>query len=322
MLPVTIVIPVSPYHTEIAQEAFESAKAQTVPCKIVTIYDTEGRGAGWARNRGAEQADTPFVAFFDADDLVNPNFVALTLNSYRPGFYVYTDYTRADGSVVTLPGCEPMNLWERGMFHLSHALVPTVYHRRVGGFDETLPVMEDNDYFLKLQSEGICGLRCPHALVTYRYDEGRRAKTLVTDGVLNDRYAEINAILNTRYARTLGMPCSCNDNAPTLPASINEARPGDILVEAMYAPMTQVGRVTQTLYPRAGHGQRIYVNAQDADRSPEWWRPVPDMAQIAPDVESVMALAREAVMSSMLDEPPTVYMDEKPKREKPKRKRR
>ena len=72
---VSIVIPVATYHKDLAARALASVQVQTAPCIPIVIQDTEGRGAGWARNQGLAQVQTPYVVFLDADDEITPTFV-------------------------------------------------------------------------------------------------------------------------------------------------------------------------------------------------------------------------------------------------------
>src|SRR5688500_4262573 len=89
---VTVVIPYASYHEQVVQHAIHSVRRQTVQANLVTIHDSEGLGAGWARNQGLAQVETNFVVFLDADDTINPYFVERTLRAWKPKRYVYTDW--------------------------------------------------------------------------------------------------------------------------------------------------------------------------------------------------------------------------------------
>src|SRR5690242_3071847 len=95
----SIVIPIGPYHRDIVSRAVASVEAQTLPCHIITVEDTEGHGAGWARNQGLKRVTSPYVAFLDADDTLEPRFAQLcfeVLRLVQGRRYVYTNWYEGD----------------------------------------------------------------------------------------------------------------------------------------------------------------------------------------------------------------------------------
>lgn len=71
---VTVVVP---YHAARAangmlQRAVTSINAQTIPHQLLTIEDTERQGAAATRQRGLDQVTTPWTAFLDSDDELDP----------------------------------------------------------------------------------------------------------------------------------------------------------------------------------------------------------------------------------------------------------
>jgi len=91
----SIIIPVAPFHLDLAQRAVKSAEAQTKTVEIIVVEDKEQRGAAWARNKGIEKASAPFTIFLDADDEIQTEFVEKTviqwLQREHELTYVYTD---------------------------------------------------------------------------------------------------------------------------------------------------------------------------------------------------------------------------------------
>lgn len=74
---VTIVIP---YHRARAENgmlsrAVRSAQAQTVPCRIIEVEDTDRQGAALTRERGLQEVVTEWAAFLDSDDELDPDHV-------------------------------------------------------------------------------------------------------------------------------------------------------------------------------------------------------------------------------------------------------
>lgn len=294
----TVVIPVSPEHRRagVFQEAVASAEAQTLRTAVVVVHDSQQRGAAWARNTGTRRVKTPFVVYLDADDLLEPAFVEQTLQHYRPGAYVYTDWRLPD-RVRRAPDCLQMH--RIGQEHITPTLLPLAAWAAVGGFDETLPTLEDEDFYRRLYAYGWQGVRCPGALVHYRRDQGH---SLVNrdrhgDNRVKARVAEMAALFTARYQRFESIMCGCVENKPALPPSpAGQPGPNDVLAEALYTPMVKYGPVSGRKYPRAGLSKPLWVDAADAEARPEWWRVIaPNPARVSPDTQTVTRLAEAAV---------------------------
>jgi len=235
MTRLTVLTPIAPHHREHAVRAAASVAAQTVPVAALTLVDAAGRGPGWTRNRLLERVTTPFVTFLDADDWLHPDFAAQTLAAHRPGRYVFTDWWRgADG-----PHTAAAPFGSGDGFHLVTAVVPTAAARSVGGFDETLPGLEDRDFYLKLANTGVCPMRHSVPLVTYSAD-GIRSQAVMRQA------ATIKAMIDGRW----DMGC-CGDDTET--ATVPDTP--RVLAEWVQQTSRRIqGRATGTLYRRAGHG--------------------------------------------------------------------
>lgn len=258
MVLLTVVIPVAPYHLDAADEAVASCTAQTVPVEVVRVIDHERRGAGWARNHGLAQVETPFVTFLDADDLLVPTFAERMLTAYDGQHYVYCDHYQ-DGERVRAPA----QAWVDGTWHVVTTLVPTAWVRFVGGFDEALLGGEDTDLYWKLRQNGLCGRLLSEPLMHYR-SGGQRSQTFFK----SDQFQTFQTLLHTRYGGQR-MAC-CGENTDQTP--INERTSGTILVQTLWAGNRQQrGSVTGALYPRAGNGALMWVDARDVDHAPHLW---------------------------------------------------
>ncbi len=289
MNPVSIIIPYAPYHTANVERAIAAARSQSLSCDVVVIEDVDGKGAGWARNQGIALADTPFILFLDADDTLRADAVERLLSAYQRGHYVYADDWQGD----SLHQTPDANVYIDGTWHTVSCLVPTVYAKQVGGFDESLPALEDLAFYLNLQAIGVCGVRCPHPLLNYS-EHGRRSR----DFKNHKSHDIIKRSIENRFREAARRMCNCG---ATVGGYIPDGKqPGDILVEALYTPMQMGGPVTGRLYPRPrGHeNNQIWVDPSDVD-SPAGrtrWRVVMTAdPNAAPAVEDVMALAAQAV---------------------------
>jgi hypothetical protein len=287
--PVSIIIPVAPYHASISSEAIAAAHAQTVICDVRVLLDELGQGPAVMRNRGIAFSDTPFVCFLDADDTLRPDAIERMLSAYQRGKYVYCD----DWQGESLHATENEGAYFDGRWHSVTCLVPTVYAKQVGGFDESLPALEDLDFYLKLQANGVCGVRCPHPLLSYS-EHGKRSRDF-------KNHASHDTIKLNIYNRYIGAAKRmCNCGAVVTGQIPDGKQQGDILVEALYTPMQMGGPVTGRLYPRPrGHeNNQIWVAPEDVDSTEgrKRWRVVQVAdPNAAPAVEDVMALAAQAV---------------------------
>ena len=283
---VTVIIPVAPYHEAIAQHAIHSVRAQTVQADLITVYDTEGRGAGWARNQGLAQVQTPFVVFLDADDVIARAFVEHTLKAWQPKFYVYTDWMQGIER-ITAPACA----WVNGTFHVITTLIPTAYLRAVGGFDETLPAGEDTDLYLKLMSAGWCGLHLRQPL--FRYGEaGQRSHALKqagADGKLES--TPLHRELMEHFTKVYGskpMAC-CGQNEAVIDMPIGARLEGDVLALSLRAGNHfSTGAVTGRQYERTGNGKPLWMDRRDAEAQPHLYQivevPQDDAMQVLGEV--------------------------------------
>jgi len=281
----SIIIPIAPYHLDCANAAITSAEAQSVPCDVIPVIDVDGRGAGWARNHGVAQADSPFVVFLDADDLLDPQFVERTLTTYRKGAFVYTDWVNADGRRTLLPDCTDAKGWQdERIFHLITTLLPTSFHYYIGGFNEALPGYEDLDYYLRLHQAGVCGIRHSEILVTYRSRLGRRSDAVRGTDVL-DR-------IRSQFGRMQDMGCCGNGTPDGAIAGVNKPKDGDILAVTLWqGNRVRVGRVTGRRY-YGGNGKRISMDIRDAQAQPNLYKQVVSVTDISPDVDTLLDMLK------------------------------
>lgn len=295
---VTAVIPVSPNHRTagIFEDAIQSVRNQTIPTVHIIIFDDNRQGAAWARNRGTQQVTTPFVVYLDADDILKPTFVEETIKVYRQGTYVYSDWI-INGAVIKTP--ETLTPFTSGMQHVIATLLPVAAWQGVGGFDEALDTLEDEDFYRKLHAYGWCGVRCSEPLITYRRHHGASLvnKDHVALETMRERVAEKQALFHQRYWRFASMARDCGCIQPgNKNQIIGEQQPNDVLVETLYTPQKVQGAITGRLYPRAGLGKPLWVHIDDAKSRPDLFRIIAENPVAAsPDAMTVKRLAEEAI---------------------------
>lgn len=275
---VSVIIPVGVYHQDIAERAIRSVREQTVPCTLIRVDDPTQRGPSWARNRGLEQATTPFVVFLDADDWLEPAFVEKCLSVWKTGHYVYTDWYEGEKVVHA-----PLDAWcGNGAWHCITTLLPKHAADAVGGFT-SLPGAEDTEFYWAVtRKHRVCGIRLDEPLFHYG-EQGRRAKAFVE----SDQYATVMQDIIRMYG---DMSC-CTDQI--IKANLDgEQQPGDVLARAIWmGNMQKMGRASGRMYPRGGSGSLMWIDPRDAQASPNWWQivntPVEQSNGYQPQVQQV-----------------------------------
>jgi hypothetical protein len=230
---------------------------------MLMAIDREMDGAGFVRNQLLAHVDTPYVVFLDADDWLEPNFIEECLNVIQPGRYVYTDWYQGKERINA-----PQKAWCNGTWHVISTMVHTQDARNVGGFDTTLPALEDTDFWLKMVTRRICGLRIAKPLSHYG-KEGQRAKRVHEDG-------SVLKIKNTIMQRYQGAMGCCGDN-PGIDISIpvGQKQQGDVLARALWRGNRQEhGRMTGRRYPRMAFPEVTWASPYDIRQSPELWQQV------------------------------------------------
>ena len=262
MTDVTVVIPYAPYHDTLVSNAIASVERQTYECEIVAMEDLDKRGPGWVRNRLLTGIDTDLILFLDADDTLEPEAVEMMRRAIAPGHYVYSDWY-VDGQ----PQRAPDKAWcHDGTWHCITALCYTDDILRVGGFDERLPAMEDTDFWLKMNIDGICGIRIPKPLFHYS-GHGIRSQPAHKNG----QATQLKHLLLQRYGgQTMGC-CGQAEIDLTKPQGVKQA--GDVLAMALWSGNhNKRGRATGRRYPRRSYPKVAWLSPHDIKADERNWR--------------------------------------------------
>jgi glycosyltransferase involved in cell wall biosynthesis len=228
---ISVVIPVGVGHEEDVINALDSLEAQTSRrWEAIVVWDSpdstdelermypyvnfvkllfmqRGYGAGFARNRGADEARAPLLLFLDADDWLYPEALEKMFKEWETeSSIIYTDYVgKAFISPHDLSKIDNQVLYHNNLTHetvirynaadydceravkqpdedikdayiwnLIASLVPTEWHEEIGGFDENMESWEDWDYWIRMARAGKCFVRIPEELVVYRFYTGGR----------------------------------------------------------------------------------------------------------------------------------------------------
>ncbi|MGH7824066.1 MAG: glycosyltransferase family 2 protein [Candidatus Binatia bacterium] len=168
------------------------------------IDASDRRGAAHARNAGARVAQGQAIVFCDADDEVGLGWLAAMGDALsrcdfaanRIDFAklnppsIYKNLKNAQGGGLQRVAYPP---------YLPHAGggglgVKRAIHERVGGFDESLPYLEDTDYCFRIQLSGFELHFVPEAVMHVRFSS--RPGSLFRQARM---WAQYNVLMNKRY---------------------------------------------------------------------------------------------------------------------------
>jgi hypothetical protein len=237
------------------------------------------RGAGAARNTGIAAAKGEYVLCLDADDRLKPGALKTLWDARCSRGVVYGDLEY----VGDRQGVHPLPTWSvdilmRGQSPLPiTSLFPREAWRSVGGFDESLPGLEDVDFWIKLAERGICGLKIPGVIFEYRRHANSRQATL--QGSNNVGMRQVVEMIQARYRRiavdmaAIQAKCSKCPGAGGVGQGVKQMmddKVGPDTVQVRYiGPMlgsfTAHGFATGAKYFINGRGDTITVDVRDVE---------------------------------------------------------
>jgi hypothetical protein len=141
----------------------------------LTVIRTPNRGLSAARNFGISQTSSPYVVTLDADDILDPGYLAATAavldRRAEIGFVSTGIDAFGDASYQwTPPPCSIASALTRGAAHPASMFRRTLW-KTVGGFDESSTFREgceDLDFWISLMAAGAEGFVVPEPLLRYR----------------------------------------------------------------------------------------------------------------------------------------------------------
>jgi glycosyltransferase involved in cell wall biosynthesis len=192
-----------------SQAIVESYTGRLPDLRLVDASD--GRGAAHARNVGAEAASGDAVVFCDADDQVGAGWLPAIGDALSRFDFVAS---RIDFAKLNPPWIADKlrNAQGNGLQRVAYPPywphaggsglgVRRALHELVGGFDESLPYLEDTDYCFRIQLTGVELHFAPEAVVHVRLSE--RPRNLFHQARM---WAQYNVLMNKRYGGGLTLP--------------------------------------------------------------------------------------------------------------------
>lgn len=188
--------------TDRSREIVESYRGRLPGLRLIDASDR--RGQAHARNLGAAAATGGAFLFVDADDEVAPGWLAAMGRALAVHELVACRYDNEKLNPAWVrrthlnPQKDGLTRYDYPPF-LPHAGggglgVRRQVHQAVGGFDETLPALEDTDYCWRIQLAGHSFAFVPDAVVNirHRHDLGSIYRQGVT-------YGKHNVLIYKRY---------------------------------------------------------------------------------------------------------------------------
>lgn len=181
--------------TDGSREVVERYRGRIPGLRLVDASDRKGQAH--ARNLGAEAATGDAFLYCDADDVVAPGWLAALGAALAEHDFVACRYDNEKLNPEWVrrthanPQRDGLTRYDYPPF-LPHAgggglAVTRRAHEAVGGFDETMPALEDTDYCWRLQLAGFPLRFVPEALVyiRHRHDLGNVYRQGVSYGLHN-----------------------------------------------------------------------------------------------------------------------------------------
>jgi len=296
-VPVTVVIPAwlrNEQDVTWLLEALESVLAQTVSCKtiivengseflpdfagVVSILHSE-KGLSIARNAGIRASDTDFFFPLDCNDWL-PDTAIETLYTKRPakgflyGSTMLFNHARGMGD-QHLYDAKPYDFSEvmKMVYFPNGALQRKADWEAIGGYRESLPFLEDWDYWMTAGELGICGTAILDVVYWYRQHGG-----IVMTHNKTTEWEQVKKLIQSYHKdiyRGAYPPMCCGNKTtvtkhPYVPQSVELLTPGAdgmLLIEYLggnAGKMPYYGAITGTRYTVGGAQKRLYIDVSDA----------------------------------------------------------
>lgn len=181
----------------------------------ITLLNEPNGFATHARNFGLHHVNTPYVYFFDSDDLLSPHFLddayrTIISSKEEPDIVALTTcmtFPNGRRKVRTpRPGLSPIRQILTGMLSTQSMILRTDFVRDIGGWDERLRCW--NDWELGLR----CLLHHPHMafLPGQSYHRIVQHPDSITGSNFSNRMADLNLALEVASAEVSALP-DCHD---------------------------------------------------------------------------------------------------------------
>lgn len=236
--------------------------------KGVRFDEIECPNLAAARNYLVSQVHTKYSFFLDADDILPAGIIAQA-ESLHPGKgYLYGSTNLFNDTMDWIYPAKPWDCYElsdhvyfpNGVLHL------TENFSIVGPWDESMSVLEDQEWWIRAAEHGVFGTPCN--LLMYRYRQSPSG--LVRSSKRDNKYEGAKRYIKSQHEKFYKgeiMGCACKDKSKLKLSPTPSANPseGEVLVTYMLgtAMVSYYGPITGRQYRVSGAKRTIPVDARD-----------------------------------------------------------
>lgn len=185
----------------------------------------EGKtGLAATRNKAMEFVLTDFFFPLDADDYLMPDALQIAMDNYPGDGFLYGSTILFDDKKRSTYLARPYDICKvlKAVYWPNGCLQQTANYRKIGGWDETLTVYEDWDYWLRSFEAGIYGHPIQDVLYAYRQNPGGIIHTLRFN---SDMTARARVIIQSRHQKLYsGEDPMCSGCGKKKPVDKNTAK--------------------------------------------------------------------------------------------------
>jgi glycosyltransferase involved in cell wall biosynthesis len=165
--------------------SWEALQAFAVEPRVRLFRNEKNNGQSAAANRGYAEARGDYIKFFDADDLLSPDFLEAQVNRLagRMGAVASAAWGRFYGNDLNTFRPNPESVWRdmepadwlveswmkaRPMMQCALWMIPREILEETGTWNEELSLINDFEFFARVLCHSEKVMFCPEALLHYR----------------------------------------------------------------------------------------------------------------------------------------------------------
>jgi glycosyltransferase involved in cell wall biosynthesis len=222
-----------------------------------------------ARNYLVSQVTTKYSFFLDADDLLPANIISQAESIHSGTGYLYGSTNLFNDTMDWIYPSKPWDCYElsdhvyfpNGVLHL------TDNFSIVGKWDESMSVLEDQEWWIRAAEHGVFGNPCDLLMYRYRQSPSGLVQSAKRDNKFEEAKRYIKSQHEKFYKGEVAM-CGCNKKRKELfPTESIQPAEGEVLITYNLgtAMTSYYGSVTGKQYRVSGIKRTIPVDTKDLE---------------------------------------------------------